>query len=266
MKLENLAIIINYCSLHKQFIDANIEQCLKVTNNVMLSIGSHLYDGRPESDKQLSQLSKKYPTVFILSFNTLNIDKEYPNEYSNKISTRSRILSYKKCIMKFDNIEWMLFLDSDEIPEGDKLKIFLSKSQFDNDKNYMFSNYWYFREPIYQSLTFEQNPLLIHINNIKDHILESQYERNGFINDINETKKTEKFVNDIDGNPMFHHFSWAYSKEKMIEKVKWSFSKDNHILLFQCIENEFESPFKMKDFIHNYDYKIVENIFNITDY
>lgn len=262
MNLNNLVFIIPYCSLHEHFISSLIEQCSKVSKKIMLITATHLLDKSLEDDKNLIKIVEKFPHVFIFKYDSSSIDLEYGNYTGNKISSKSRILGFKKAMMKYEDVEWFFFLDADEIPDGDRLREFLLNNEISDEKNYIFSTYWYFREPIYQALSIEQNPLLVHITNLKDFYLESSHERMSYL-DVNFSDKTLQYTSD-NGTPLFHHYSWVMNKDSMIKKVKYTFKKDNHEHFINLIEKEFSNPFSMKDFIHNYNYRVVENFFNIS--
>ena len=263
MNINSLVFVIPYCSLHEHFIDSLIEECSKVSKKIVLVVGSHLFDKSLEDDKKLNKIVEKFPHIYLVKYNSYNIESEFSHDYTgNKISTKSRILGFKKAMMIYEDVEWFLFLDSDEIPDGDKLREYLLTNEISNEKNYIFSTYWYFREPIYQACSIEQNPLLVHINNLRDYYLETSHERMSYL-DINFNGITLLYTSD-NGTPLFHHYSWVMNKQYMIQKVKYTLKKENHDHYIKLVEEEFSKPFSMKDFIHNYDYKIVENQFNIS--
>lgn len=262
MELNKLVILINYCSYHKKFIKVLINECSKVTKNIMLIVGTHLYDKTLEDDSHLRDIVGNFPYITVLKFNSENLQHELKDAI-NKIATKSRIVGYKKALMRYEDVEWFLFLDSDEIPEGERLKNFLQSNVLNPENGILFANYWYFRDPIYRSNAIEQNPLLVHVSNMKDHILETKYGRIAYI-DISIRDKTIEYVSDSK-NPMFHHYSWCLNKELMKRKVEWSMHKKDHQEMFEKIEKEFSGPFSMKDFLHSYEYTVVENIFNIEN-
>ena len=263
MDLNNLVFIIPYCSLHEHFIKSLIEECSKVSKKIMLVVGSHLLDKSLEDDKRLMKIVEKFPHIFLIKYDSSNIESEFSDAHTgNKISTKSRILGFKKAMMKYEDVEWFFFLDSDEIPDGDKLREFLLNHEISNERNYIFSTFWYFREPIYQACSIEQNPLLVNISNLKDFYLETSHERMSYL-DINFHGKTLQYTS-YNGTPLFHHYSWVMNKELMIKKVKYTLKKEHHYKYIELVEEELSKPFSMKDFIHNYDYQIVENQFNIS--
>ena len=64
------------------------------------------------------------------------------------------------------------------------------------------------------------------------------------------------------GLPMLHHYSWVRTKEQMLKKVRtWWHNKDRN--WEKSVEEEFSRPFSGKDFVHGYEYKTVENKFNL---
>ena len=65
-----------------------------------------------------------------------------------------------------------------------------------------------------------------------------------------------------DNEPLIHHYSWVRTKEEMLKKVlNWGHKNDKN--WSDLIEEEFSRPFNGTDFVHGYNYNIVENKFNI---
>jgi hypothetical protein len=61
---------------------------------------------------------------------------------------------------------------------------------------------------------------------------------------------------------MIHHYSWVRTKEEMLRKVKsWTHSGDRDWV--SQVEKEFAHEFNGTDFVHGYEYNIVENKFNL---
>jgi len=157
--------------------------------------------------------------------------------------------------------EWVLFVDADEILSDEFEPWFNSIKH--TDGSYWFTCYWYFRDAIYQATRVEAAGLLTK----KKHCnwnLDSDQERQQLFRHL---------PNFIDGNnypilslttklPMMHHFSWVRTKEEMLIKVKsWGHSSDKNWI--ELINTEFNRDFNGTDFVHGYQYNIVDNIFNI---
>jgi len=62
---------------------------------------------------------------------------------------------------------------------------------------------------------------------------------------------------------MIHHYSWVRTKEEMLKKVSnWGHARDKGDWK-ELVEMEYSRPFNGQDFLHNYQYIIVDNKFNI---
>jgi len=282
MKQDDLSIIINYCSKDKAFIYINIEECLKITYNIIVSCGNKLFDGENEDLNHLQSLQEKYPLIKVLIFD-VNLNEYNPLNYRKNayFPNKARLLGYKEAKKIYDT-NWYLFIDVDEIPDAE---IFLKNIQRFDDPNitYKFFTFTYFREPIYLSNFMESLVLLCHKNNITNKSLMHPMERTFYISN-NERMDNSIIINinhkvvdvlDINSNqPIFHHFSWVRSKENMIKKIRgWSHRDDKDWI--SIIEEEFTHDFNFTDFVYKekeklynmkIEYKIVDNKFNIKDY
>jgi len=265
MDLSKLAIIITHCSKDRAFIFKNIEQCIKVTKNVVLSYGDKLYDYNEENHEHFKEIKEKFDEVHMVQY---SVDEKMINPLNRKSAffhNISRIAGYQYSKNKLQ-CDWFLFIDSDEIPEGDALRIILSLPDLIITKNtYIFSNYWYFRDPIYQSTTFESSPLLVYKDKVNEQTLMADWERHMYLHNHQYFNTINSFGNPYTKKPIFHHYSWVRSKEKMLSKVNgWGHQGDRD--WNKLIEEEFSHPFLMKDFVHGYNYDIVKNIFDLKDY
>lgn len=282
MKQDDLSIIINYCSRDKAFIYINIEECLKITYNIILSCGNKLFNGDEEDLEHLNNLQKKYPFIKVLIFE-VNVHEYNPltkrkNAYFHN---KARLLGYREA-QKLYNTNWYLFIDADEIPDS-YLFIRNMKELNDINKTYKLFTYSYFREPIYQSNFVESLILLCHKNNLTSRSLMNHMERscytsaNGLMDNSLIDNPNHEVIDIQDKHssiPLFHHYSWVRSKENMIKKVNgWGHQDDKDWL--KIIEEEFTHDFNFVDFttqekeiLYNLkiQYRIVDNKFNIKDY
>lgn len=263
MDVNEFAIIITYCSKDKAFIYKNIEQCLNITKNVFLSCGTHLHTGENEDFDHLRELKNMYNIdiiIYDVDLNEFNPLKERPKCYFNN---KSRICGYMKALNKVSQIKWFLFIDADEIPEGIKLKFILQNTDFDDSKNYTFSTYWYYRDPIYQSLKIEDTPLMLHKNNISIDNMMVDLERYHFSK--MKDKTIRGLLHPVTNKPVFHHYSWVRSKENMFKKIRgWAHEDD--IDWKKIIEDDFMNNFTKIEPIYGSLCIEVDNIFDISGY
>lgn len=263
---SDLAIIITYCSKDKAFIKTNIEQCLKVTDNVVLTCGNKLFHGENEDIDHLKELKNLYPKINIVVF---DVDINEPNPLQQRknayFPNKSRVCAYIQVQQNLKDVCWFLFIDADEIPEGELLADILFKCPLQKENNYTFENYWYFRDPIYRSIKNEDSPLLVHKDNVSIETLMVEWERY-YYNIYENAHKTIRYVIHPGlKRAVFHHYSWVRSKEKMLNKIKgWSHQDDKDWV--KLIEDEFSHDFLMIEPIHGNQCVQVENTFNLTDY
>jgi hypothetical protein len=246
-----LSTILQYSTLDIRFLETNIKQCSKFSEEIIIPICDHFFNGEPENEKLLNEsfkIASKYPKCSIYIFEWQG-HKENAGYYHNL----SRYLG-----TSVSKNEWLLFLDSDEIVDDNFYEWFNSIK--DTNNTYWLTCYWYFREPIYRSTSYESCGLLIKKENCKwnINIREERQQFHSLTNFINGDKNLIL----VNGEPIIHHFSWVRSKEQMLTKVKnWGHKADKNWI--NLVEEEFNRPFNGTDFVHGYQYNIINNKFNI---
>lgn len=262
-----ISILINYCSNERPFIVPLLQQCMLIENaQIIVSVGSHMYDMTPEDPVDLQKLKDQFPSVSFVSY---QVDQTCPSPPRNPLTQRphafwhniARITAWKESTQP-----WILFLDADEIPDGARLNEWVKTilPNIPTHVGYKLANYWYFREPIYQATVMEDTPVLIHRSRIiqpYDHVaLMTDNERDGILH-VTQTPCV-RHVLDTEEVPLIHHFSWVRSKQALIQKVK-TWGHQNDMDWKSLIEKEFSRPFSGKDFVHGYSYRTVPNRFQI---
>jgi len=252
-----ISSILSYCTIDFKFLEVNLKQLSKFSGEIIIPICTHLFNGELENQELLQKSIKiieKYKKCKYIIFdwegkkeNTL-----YYNILSRKIGT------------ELSKNEWLFFVDVDEIVSDTFKDWFLSICE--TEYSFWMTSYWYFREPVYCSKTYEASGLLI---------------KRKFCNwDCNRPRDREQLFRKIDllidgghqlildqnKEPLLHHFSWVRTKEEMIKKVEnWGHCNDkNCIEVLELIEKEFSHPFNGTDFVNHYKYDIVKNIFSIS--
>jgi len=274
---------ISYCSRDEKFIHKNIHECLKFSDKVIISCCSHFFDGTPDSNL-FGQLNKyiNHPKIIIVGIDWDKNSDKYGDciYWHNKV----RYNGYEST----KNSGYYLFLDADEIPEGDIFKKYLDSGEYLNyDIIGDFISYYYFRESTYRSKTLSGVGLLINSNYIKKDFLFTPKERWFYryldiqaykINNLLPPKiierstfnaeyiKTINFngynINTKFGQVMFHHYSWVKSKKEMLEKVtSWGHKLEKN--WSEIINSHFDKEFDGKCFVHGWEYESVENSLEI---
>ena len=246
--MNKLSVVVSYCSLDKRFIGPLLDQLLLFTDDIIVVYYDKLMNGDPE------------PVADVWEY--LKVDskkiKGIKLKYSTKQSSRyfhnlARWEGYKAA--KYDNL---LFLDADEIPDGQLFNTLLNNNAFKDIDAGDFSCYWYFRSAKYRAEQTEHCGLYINKSLITEKLMFTEMERWSY-RGVKNIRYGSMMQTD---KPFIHHFSWTRTKEEMLKKVSaWGHRHDRDWAA--QIEEEFSRDFNGTDFVHNYSYNIVEDTFSI---
>ena len=256
--MNRIATVINYCSIDNRFIDRNVEECLQFSELVYIVMCDHLLDGTPENLAfETEAFRRRWADNAKVELLIFPYPKKLIKEHGVRIGhNMCRYLGYSS--IKDKELDYILFLDADEIPEGTKVRDYLKDNKLEADC-IRFANYWYFREPTYQAQSLEDSITLVKLEAIKDdRAFFTEQERDMFPLLLKDSKRMELYKD----KPLFHHFSWVRTKDQMLRKVgNWGHKNDKDWP--SLVEEEFSRDFNGTDFVHNYNYNIVDNIFGI---
>lgn len=261
MKKHPICTIVNFCSNDSRFIKATLEQAALFSQQIIVPVCDHFFDGTPENRPLLEQIYAAFPDCLFIEYPF--IPQKIPKKIWKKVDPAhfwhsfSRLIGYSFLDEEIENV---LFLDADEVPDGKRFAEWLDCSDYMHHTALKLANYWYFREPTNQALRFEDSIVLVQKRALQSEILLNQQERDAIYNLLPGPKRRN--VTGPDGSPMFHHYSWVRTQEEMLKKVRaWGHKKDRDWV--SLVNEEFSSPFKGTDFVHGYSYKSVEPPFDI---
>lgn len=257
-----IATIINFCTIEARFIQACIEQCRYFSQQIIVPVCDHFFNGLPENRERLNEIYSAFHDCQFIEYPFI------PNRISRKLLNQVTREHFWHCASRFvgsslidDHIETVLFLDADEVPDGKKFSKWLLSSDYSDHSVMKFSNYWYFREPRYQSLHFEDSIVLAQKRILSPSVLLQPSERDAIYDLLPGPKRRE--ATDFDGMPMFHHFSWVRTKDEMLNKVRsWGHRDDRN--WEELVEKEFAAPFSGTDFVHHYRFQECDPVFHIS--
>jgi hypothetical protein len=222
---------------------------------VIVPACDHFFDGRPEDSQALSSVFSRFPDCefFLYPFDEEAIPKKIYQKVgkNNFWHSFSRYLGY---LHLQKDVEYVLFLDADEIVESEKFLQWLNTEEYKKHHVMKLANYWYFRDVRYRAKVFEDSCVLIKKKKLSKKLLLQKEERNALY-DLKKRKKI-RMVMGLDAKPMIHHYSWVRSKEEMLKKVRsWGHKDDKD--WSRLVEEEFKNAFSGKDFIHGYEYDVI---------
>jgi hypothetical protein len=240
--------VISYCTNDFRFIKSNIQECKKFSNKIIIPIADHLLDGTPEDEnllKETLKLSDDRVIFYNFEWKPINSSRYWHNV--------DRFLGHSAA-----SADYVLHIDADEIFDGDLMKLYIENQDYKNYDVVSFESYWYFRDPIYRATSTEQAGVLYK----KDlYTLDNGFteaERWWFRSTNLKILEHCTYQNKV----MMNHYSWVRTEDRMINKVKsWGHNKDKNWI--DLVKSEFSHPFNGTDFVHGYQYEIVDNKFNI---
>lgn len=257
-----IATIINYCSNDYPFLKDCLDQAKKFSEKIIVVSADHLFNGQKENVEEMKKYFSNFAfaTFIIYPF----IPEKIPKRIQRKVKKNSMWHSISRMTGTFfleKDIDYVLFLDIDEIVDGERFKQWLNEKNFLKYTALRPANYWYFRSVSSQAVIWEDTAVLARKKNIKRKALLDSSERDAIFNSAAGNKIRN--VLGADNLPMIHHYSWVKTKEQMLTKVKtWGHKNDKN--WNELIEKEFQKEESLKDFVHGYDLIKVNPFANIN--
>ena len=254
---EKVSVTIQYSTSDLRFLETNLRQVSKFSDDIIVTMCERYYNGETENAELVERSVK-----IVNSFENVRLEiipwhgrSQYAAYYHNM----SRYTGYR--LAKYD---WVLFLDSDEIVTDEFGAWFDANSG--TDCTYVFGCNWYFRSPHNRAKREEGAGCLMRKSHCADWDVFNNLELKQFYERLYREGRLKAHddtpVYGLTGKPMVHHFSWVRNRTEMLTKVQnWGHFQDKNWT--ELVLNEFTHPFNGTDFVHNYEYDWVENIFNI---
>lgn len=259
--MDNISVVINYCSLEREYLNICLNQCMKFSNDIVVSYGSHFYDGTIEDHAHIEKEIAKNPEVKFVKY---EVDKSINLNLQRGVEKRPH--AYWHNLARWTGLKgikgegWVLFLDVDEIPDGDRVNQWLHSFNLVKNTSYSLANYWYFKSPNYRATEWESTSKVIYSKNISEKSIFGDAERDHLQNTTGDY--SEYGILGLDGYPLIHHFSWVRSEEVLLRKIKTWGHSDQVKDPVNYVKSIFENK-NINDSVHNYKYDYVYNQFSI---
>lgn len=219
-----LATLVSYCSLERAFIGDLVRNAVKFSDVVVVSIGTRLYKGPPEDVEELfkrdilSAVSDPEDRAK-LHLATYGVPMHIPSDmHTSHFHDLARLVGFRQAQSVLGATKpdfWVLFLDADEVPDGDRFKTWLDLSPgnlSDTSAMYKFSNYWAFLHPRLVSEDHEDSVFMAHSSLLTRDALMHPRERDGIYLSQPQADRVRLLRNVVgieDSFPMFWHYSWV---------------------------------------------------------
>jgi hypothetical protein len=245
--MSKIATIINFCTYDLPYLDRCISAVTPFSDQILLPVCDHLFDGTPEDLSLLGRIYKKYPRIDFIEFAYSETEvygtpsKLVPKSpwWARHWHNSARLIG---TYFLRKEIDYLLFVDVDEIFEGDVREI-----PFHEYAALRFATYWYFKSASRRATVTPDGPLLIAREQVDTERLLNEYERTGLFLLANGRKEREFLW---EAKPLVHHYSWVRGERELVQKVRaWGHNW----------ERKWEEQIHgSEDFVRGYTYEEVE--------
>lgn len=224
----NVATIISYCTNEYRFIHKCIQEAQRFSSQVIVVVFDHFFDGTPEHRALLERTYAEHPDVefvecaylfdrtYSLHYPCTPQDEDWPILWH----TTTRIVGFH-CVKP--EMEWILFLDADEIVEGDAMAAWLERGEMQRWNGVRFLCYYYAIRASLRATQAQELPLLAKKSALSPMI--HNKDRSGLF--FSMAGATKRNVRGLENKILFHHYSWVRSQEECLLKARtWAHKRD----------------------------------------
>jgi len=243
----NIATLISYCTNDYRFIGKCIAEAGKFSDQIVIAVCDHFFDGTPENRGLLEWTYAEHPACRFVEFAYLP-DRLYSRYHSLTPEDRDWSIYWAAATRYIGfhfldaDVDWVLFLDSDEIVEGEAFAEWFASPGFDAMR---LAAWLYAVKPTLRMQRAVNLPLLVKKNTLVPSTLMNPLERIGAYLAHPGPKREE--VVGRGGRPLVHHYSWTRTKEECYQKTRtWGHRHDADWP--RLIEEAFDSHPKTRYF------------------
>lgn len=230
--MRSIATIINYCTNDFRFIDKCLEEAKIFSKQILVSVCDHFFDGSAENRELLHHTYARHPDCKFIEFAYLpdRLYSQYHNikptdtDWAMFWGTTGRYISF---LFLEPDIDFVLFLDSDEIFEGTEFLDWLETKEHESYEAMRLASYYYALRANFRAKKVVNLPLLVKKEVFKPLTLFNEIDRIGAYM-THAGPKREKIVG-LKGIPFVHHYSWVRTREECLQKARtWGHRHDEN--------------------------------------
>ena len=218
-----IATVINFCTNDYRFLSRSIAEVRRFSRQILIPVSDHFFDASPENRPLLERAYEEHPDCTFIEF-AYDVKRLYTpyierlpedEDWGALWHSTARYLSY---LYLSEEIEYILFLDADEIVEGDRFALWLEKEDYRNWEAHWFFSYCYGLQASKRAPHLQQTGLLVQRSALSPLKILNAQERFGIFAWLPGPKRLQIFG--LDGAPMFHHYSWTRPYEECLKKAQ----------------------------------------------
>lgn len=216
-----IAAVINYCTNDYRFLSRAIAELQSIASQIIVPVCDHFFDGTPENRSLLHRTYADHPDVLFLEF-AYDVKRLYTpyvqrlpedDDWGALWHSTARYLSF---LYLSQEIEYLLFLDADEIIEGNTFAEWLQHEDYQKWEALWFFAYCYGFQASLRTSELQQTALLVKRSALSPLKIFSAQERFGIFAGLLGPKRLQ--ILGLDDKPMIHHYSWVRPFDECIVK------------------------------------------------
>ncbi len=241
-----VATLLHYCSNDYRFLNRSVQELRRFSSQIIIPYADRFFNGE-EEDKVLidRSLRENLGCTFVeFAYHVKQLYSPFIHSFPGDDDWINCWHSTSRYVGRFfvrPEIEWVLFLDADEILEGDRFAEWLEQELDPKVSGYWFSAYTYGLRAQDRKEELQQCALLIRKDALTPHQILNPNERYGMYQAL-EGKKRMQVVG-LNGKPMMHHYSWVRSEEERAKKAATWGKRDQRDWL-QWLDELNAAPFE----------------------
>lgn len=269
--IHNIGTVIISSVDDFQFLDILIPQTIIYSKYTSVAIGIKRWDGTPEDVDKITTFIAKHKTKNVLFTMYDPTDEAQHSPMTHNMRKREMVPeAYARHIALQQipdniNLDYILYLDSDEIIDGQTFLNWLNNGQYKTYDVMKLACYWYWRLPTIRAKDYlEDSIVFMKRKHCLPFVIFHDLARTFFYTAVNGPK--DRMITGINGKPMVHHYSWVRTHTQMLRKVMCWGHKNDFESIVDKVNTEFSRNFNGTDFIKGLSYDIVPDKFDIRLY
>ncbi len=227
-----IASIIHFCTNDYRFLRKNVEEAKKISHKIVIPVCDHFFNGQPENRLLLDWIYREFSDCLFIEFayDPIHLYSAFHSSYTSEHREWSRFWHSTSrlvgALFAPPDVDYLLFLDGDEILDGNRMKQWLDTKEYCLYTGVRFRCYFYSR-PDRRSREIFDSALLVRQKELDYSNMIDSEERAGWYRGLAEPKKKDQL--DGKGEPFLHHYCWVRTKEECLKKsVTWGHRLDKN--------------------------------------
>ena len=220
--MVRVGCVVNYCTNDYRFLKPCLDALRLMSSNIIVSVCDHLFHGEEEDRELLHRSYAEHPDVQFVEF--AYDPKILYGIYSTKWAEDTRRIRHWHSTARYvgfyhlpKDIEYVFFIDVDEIVDGVRLLEVLEKNETSELDAMLFSSYVYLGNEKMRAVSDQNYGLMIKRALLEPELLFDAHERHGFF--LGFHGKKHPCIKGLDGLPLIHHYNWVRSEQELQKKV-----------------------------------------------